>query len=462
MASSTFKPKRIKLEILKSNNTDGGKQFVKLIPLSIKSTGQEVQGKICNLVPAKQNEASGEYSQYDEDELLSSLTPQGYETPKKSSGAAFKKDDSLNTPKPKMIQEQAMNSVPPRKIAVGEQEAPQTISLPSSLPTDEVVSLSDTSDMTTEADPDELEKLQQEFIEEASVLNDDVIDDLEEFFVNPPISDESHDRIVKEILEERIDSFTKDCIQHQIKLIDAEVQTEQQSVVPQTVTTSVSPFKPITERSRSSSEEIANLRPESPKHGANINTEVLNYLKRMEARLISIEQRLGKIEETKTGAYAISATDSEDEEDEDDDVLMSLKFPFKKRSQLELLEGILKVPRMKQQLDLKFRQQMGINESDTIDMILSELLDTSLQQSFRWRQSDIQRSFENYVHINKLIFDCVKHHYRMFSNVEYTRLLTLILNRPSRQSAIQTGRETPRSSRATPSPSLTTQVAVDK
>lgn len=90
---------------------------------------------------------------------------------------------------------------------------------------------------------------------------------------------------------------------------------------------------------------------------------------------------------------------------------------------------------MKRHLQQRFQSHVGINEIDSLDMILAEMLDPSLQESFKWRQcGDSIRSFENYVHTNKLIFDCVKHHFRLFSNVEYIRLMTLIFNRPQRRS----------------------------
>lgn len=167
------------------------------------------------------------------------------------------------------------------------------------------------------------------------------------------------------------------------------------------------------------------------------NVDILNYLKRIERRLGNIEKRLTKIEEAQNSQQSNDSESSDADDLIDDDMLLSLKFPIKKKHSLEIFENILKVPKMKRSLELKFKQYLGMNESDTIEMILAEMIDPYVQESFKWRQTDITRSFENYVYINKLIFDCVKHHFQPFTNVEYIRLMSLILNRPSRTSAIQ-------------------------
>lgn len=412
MASSTFRPKRIRMEILRANSpaTDDETLHEKVIPLNIKSTGQQVRGKICNLVQPKPAEIMS-IEKFNDEKMLPNMSQKKYRRNLFTihSSKVFKTEKSTN------------------KLC--EQEALRTVSISNSLPTesDEVVNLSDdTSECSTELDPLELER-QAQFIEEASVLNDDVIDDeLNEFFVNPSIiSDESHEKMVKEILENRIDSFTKDCIQHQIKLVDAECQTESQLLsFTRTTTTSVEPtVKPGTETTPN---QLLTNSEESQNSEQDYKKEILNYLKRIDKRLNCMELRLAKIEEKCDTNYFSEETEQEDDEL---DKLKTLKFPIKSCDNLYLLDDLCKMQRTKVTLEQKFRQCVGINEIDTIDKILIELFDPALYRFYKWRHTDAKRSFEGFIFVNNLIFDCVKHHFRMFSRAEFTRQMMHILSR---------------------------------
>lgn len=336
-------------------------------------------------------------------------------------------------------------------------------------PSEDVIAISDESDSDateTEIDP----QRNMDFIEEASVGDDEFhVDDFPELFQNN-INEEHHKKIVDELLQD-----VQTTTQHEKELPLIEHSTNfdipQQANHNQETTTSGmstlpsltlnmtnnnnSSFLPIANKVADSTQKTASLTSDerstsmhaveqstsSPsRHVTQIDTnsygEILNYLKRIEKRLGNIEKRLTKIEESQN--IRKDDSDSSDSDDLiDDDMLLSLKFPIKKRHSLEILENILKVPKMKRNLELKFKQYLGINENDTIDMILAEMLDPNVQSSFKWRQTDTTRSFENFVYINKLIFDCVKHHFNLFTNVEYIRLMSLILNRPCRISAIQ-------------------------
>lgn len=362
----------------------------------------------------------------------------------------------------------------------------------------DVIALTDETDSeATEKDLDPQRNF--DFIEEASVMDDEIMDDFQDLFQHN-INDEQHEKIFNELLNATaVQSETppqqKDPSEEQApppSTITGQSTNFNNSHPPPTSNNennsvvsnnnnnnsnnhqseasshhdfliTPSSFVPIASKVPDSTHKTASLASEErtsctqadltdpqmvttagtspsiihttqtePPH---FNVDILNYLKRIERRLGNIEKRLTKIEEAQNSHQNSESSDADDLID--DDMLLSLKFPIKKKHSLEIFENILKVPKMKRSLELKFKQYLGMNESDTMDMILAEMIDPYVQESFKWRQTDTTRSFENYVYINKLVFDCVKHHFHSFTNVEYIRLMSLILNRPSRTSAIQ-------------------------
>lgn len=351
----------------------------------------------------------------------------------------------------------------------------------------DVIALSDDSDSeATEKDLDPQRNF--DFIEEASVMDDEIMDDFQDLFRHN-INDEQHEKIFNELLnvtsavpspvpplppkDPIIGSSSEDTKSGEstnfatnppsANLNENSVVTNDNQNHADFLINPTS-FVPIASKVPDSTHKTASLASEernsvtqadhrqetagtSPSNihtthteaspAALTNVDILNYLKRIERRLGNIEKRLTKIEEAQNSQQENNSESSDADDLIDDDMLLSLKFPIKKKHSLEIFENILKVPKMKRSLELKFKQYLGMNESDTIDMILAEMIDPYVQESFKWRQSDATRSFENYVYINKLIFDCVKHHFQPFSNVEYIRIMSLILNRPSRTSAIQ-------------------------
>lgn len=359
----------------------------------------------------------------------------------------------------------------------------------------DVIALSDDSDSeATEKDLDPQRNF--DFIEEASVMDDEIMDDFQDLFQHD-INDEQHEEIVNELLNATAvqnATLQKDPLIGTSEDMNAPTingqstnfnnnshhpptNNNENSVVTNNNNNNhhqseaslhhdflinPSSFVPIASKVPDSTHKTASLASEgrtsctqadltdaqmvttagtSPSihttQTESHNADILNYLKRIERRLGNIEKRLTKIEEAQNSNQGTNSESSDADDLIDDDMLLSLKFPIKKKNSLEIFENILKVPKMKRSLELKFKQYLGMNESDTIDMILAEMIDPYVQESFKWRQTDTTRSFENYVYINKLIFDCVKHHFQPFTNVEYIRLMSLILNRPSRTSAIQ-------------------------
>lgn len=363
----------------------------------------------------------------------------------------------------------------------------------------DVIALSDGTDSeATEKDLDQQRNL--DFIEEASVMDDEIMDDFQDLFQHN-INDEQHEKIFKELLN------ATSAVQSPMPQNDQMIGTSEDTSGPtphgqstnlnnnnnnnpptsnnenvvcnnnnnndhrqsdalshQDFLINPSSFVPIASKVPDSTHKTASLPSEgrtscthadlmdphmnttagacpsihtTHTEAASLNVDILNYLKRIDRRLDNIEKRLTKIEEAQNSQQENDSESSDADDLIDDDMLLSLKFPIKKKHSLEIFENILKVPKMKRSLELKFKQYLGMNESDTIDMILAEMIDPYVQESFKWRQTDTTRSFENYVYINKFIFDCVKHHFQPFTNVEYIRLMSLILNRPSRTSAIQ-------------------------
>uniref|UniRef100_A0A336MF65 CSON000789 protein n=1 Tax=Culicoides sonorensis TaxID=179676 RepID=A0A336MF65_CULSO len=324
----------------------------------------------------------------------------------------------------------------------------------------EIIALSDGSD--SEATEKEIDNQRNfDFIEEASVMDDEMMDDFPDLF-HHNINDEQHQKIFDELLNATSATIPqKDSItEPNSNIADFNIlsnNANKEALIPESNNNpSSNSFHKVPDSSDRTLSLKSGKNPSSSPSDVNnqhktgvtplihttqtesdLSLDILNYLKKIERRLGSIEKRLTIIEEGQNARNERNSDSSDVDDFIDDDTLLSLKFPIKKKYSLDIFENILKVPKMKRNLELKFKQYLGMNESDTIDMILAEMIDSNVQNSFKWRQSDMTRSFENFVYINKLIFDCVKHHFQNFTNVEYIRLMSLILNRPCRASAIQ-------------------------
>ncbi|XP_063708365.1 ankyrin-3-like [Culicoides brevitarsis] len=491
--STEFQPKRIKLEILKSDGTQNNKKFVKLMPFGThNSKGKEIktEAKVCQIL--NPSRLSDLHDLDDSSRGTSSsgglITPtltlrnvsihqthqqQQQLTQNKQTSAAF---TTFIKGEPKHDELQSLF----------DKEMPRSLVKHEPAKTPDVIALSDDTDSeATEKDLDPQRNF--DFIEEASVMDDEIMDDFQDLFQHN-MNDEQHEKIFHELLNATSAVTSpppppKDCDKNEPIngqstnfLTNAQHQQQPTSNNENSVVTNnsnsndnhphnhqdflINPtsFVPIASKVPDSTHKTASVasdeRNESQQPvttaatspsihtthteaSQSTNADILNYLKRIERRLGNIEKRLTKIEEAQNSQQTHDSESSDADDLIDDDMLLSLKFPIKKKHSLDIFENILKVPKMKRSLELKFKQYLGMNESDTIDMILAEMIDPHVQENFKWRQSDLTRSFENYVYINKLIFDCVKHHFQPFSNVEYIRLMSLILNRPSRISAIQ-------------------------
>uniref|UniRef100_A0A336MJ01 CSON000503 protein n=1 Tax=Culicoides sonorensis TaxID=179676 RepID=A0A336MJ01_CULSO len=431
-------PKRIKLEILKGNGSQNNKKIVKLMPF-----GSQHSKDLNDL-----DESSGS-------------SRDGFITP-----TLTLRNISIHQQQQQQ-QQQHSNNLTFNAFNKGVNEdfcGKKLNSDCNASAKSDVIALSDDTDSeATEKDLDPQRNF--DFIEEASVMDDEIMDDFPELFQHP-MNDEHHEKIFDDLLNAtsiQNEIPHKDLLQaqstnfnhHEKPTINENEVVNLNNVNNNTESTSShhdflinpSSFVPIASKVPDSTHKTESLASEgrtsctqtdmTDPHIITTGIDILNYLKRIDRRLGNIEKRLTKIEEVQNSQNA-KASDSSDADDLiDDDMLLSLKFPIKKKHSLEIFENIIKVPKMKRSLELKFKQYLGINESDTIDMILAEMIDPVVQNTFKWRQSDTTRSFENYVYINKLIFDCVKHHFQHFTNVEYIRLMSLILNRPARASTGQ-------------------------
>lgn len=231
---------------------------------------------------------------------------------------------------------------------------------------DEVISIGSDSEAETEPDEERVLKSRLKPDEGGAALVEQEDDELSDFFEHS-ITDETHEKIVREILEDKIQqqlSKDDDQLENQLRILTgesamspqtpanvavittftAQTDTSQEQYVPsisKKLAALKSNFQPIvsmTDASGGASDSFSNFpgSSQSSTHEPN-NGEVLSYLQRIENWLQSIQLQLDRLKDT-------SHQPKEDGYDSDsasrDDLL---KFPLCKRTNLEMIDSMLKV-----------------------------------------------------------------------------------------------------------------------